>query len=240
MAALLTVDGLKKRFGRVTALDGLSFSIDRGEIYALIGPNGAGKTTTLRILSTLLVPDEGGFTIDGIDGLAHPDEVRSRISYLAEESLAYKHMTGESYLRFMAGLYADSITQEEEFFARGCELSGLGERLKDKISTYSKGMTRKLLIARAVMMTPLLAILDEPTSGLDVENAVQVRTLIRSLTEEGITVLLSSHNMLEVEFLARRVGIIHRGRLLAEGTPQELKERSGAENLEQVFMEVTR
>lgn len=144
-------------------------------------------------------------------------------------------MKGIDYLNFMAKFYAKDEEEVKEFVRRAEKISGLGLRLKDKVGTYSKGMTRKLLLARALMTKPALAILDEPTSGLDVINSLEVREMIKDFTKEGVSVLLSSHNMLEVEFLSDRVALIDRGVILDSGTPQALKEKYQASNLEIVF-----
>ena len=148
-------------------------------------------------------------------------------------------MTGIRYLRFMAGLFISDIDKLNECVERAKNICGLGERLEDKIGSYSRGMIRKLLLARAVMTKPKLAILDEPTSGLDVLNAIEIRKMIKKLAaEEEMSFLLSSHNMLEIEFVSDRVGIISGGHLLVIGSASELKERYGAENLEEVFEKV--
>jgi len=234
---LVEVENLEKDYGKVMALKGISFSIAEGEIFGLIGPNGAGKSTTLKILATLLKPTGGRARIAGHDVVKEDEKVRAVISYLPEEAGAYKNLTGREYLEFMARLYAKDERKAREMLELGAELAGLGERLDDKVSTYSKGMTRKLLIARALMVRPKLAILDEPASGLDIVNAYEIRKTIRRFArEEGTTFLLSSHNMLEVEFLCDRVAMIAGGRIVEIGTPGELKGRYGAENLEEVFM----
>jgi ABC-2 type transport system ATP-binding protein len=240
MQDVLEVTGLVKRYGQLEAVKGIDFTVRTGEVFALIGPNGAGKTTTLRIVATILRPSEGTITVDGIDITKDPTAVRERISYLPEEAGAYRSMNGRSYLRFMAEVFfADSAKRREALdLAEG--VTGLGDRLDDKVGTYSKGMTRKLLLARSIMTQPRLAILDEPTSGLDVLNALDVRDTIKGFASRGMGVLLSSHNMLEIEYLSDRVGIIHEGRLLHVGTPAELKERYNADNLERVFAEVAR
>ncbi len=229
------VERLVKRFGDFEALRGCNFKVEEGEIYGLIGPNGAGKTTTLRIIATLLRPTSGSVKVFGLDVERKPDEVRRMISYLPEEAGAYGNLSGEEYLRFIASFYSDDV---EEMVREGKRISGLGDRLRDRIKTYSRGMVRRLLLARALMTSPRLAILDEPTSGLDVIYAYEVRRLIKGYAEErGITILLSSHNMLEVEYLCDRVALIDGGRIIEEGSPRELKERYGAMNLEEVFME---
>jgi ABC-2 type transport system ATP-binding protein len=238
MDLILKVENLKKNYGKIEALKGISFEVRKGEIFALIGPNGAGKTTTLRIISTLLTPTDGKVEFMGYDLRKNPEKIREGISYLPEEAGAYKNLTGIEYLRFMANFYAEKDTEFEEFIERAKKIADLGNRLNDKIGTYSKGMVRKLLLARALMTMPKLAILDEPTSGLDVINSLEIREIIRNFVKEGISVLLSSHNMLEIEFLSDRVAIIDNGRILEVGTPQELKEKYSAKNLEEVFRRI--
>ncbi|HEY1074567.1 MAG TPA: ABC transporter ATP-binding protein [Patescibacteria group bacterium] len=235
---ILEVKNLSKHYGALAAVDDISFSISEREIFALIGPNGAGKSTTLRMVTTILSPTGGDVLVADHSVHKDPAKVREVISYLPEEAGAYKNLRGIDYLTFMAGLYAKDAQEVKESleFARG--LTGLGNRLNDKISTYSKGMTRKLLLARTVMSKPKLAILDEPTSGLDIINAVEIRKSIKDLASHGMSVLLSSHNMLEIEFLSDRVGIMNKGKLLEVGTPAELKKKYNATNLEEVFLAI--
>jgi len=230
---------LVKDFGAVRAMDGLSFKIKRGEIFGLIGLNGAGKTTALRITSTLLLPTSGTVTVFGHDVVEEASNVRSLISYLPEEAGAYKNLTGDEYLRFMASFRAKDKSEVRKLVDAASEISGLGERLRDRVKGYSKGMKRRLLVARALMTRPQLAVLDEPTSGLDVLHSVHVRGIIkRYVQEHGVTILLSSHNMLEVEFLCDRVALINKGTILTTGSPAELKTKYEAVNLEEVFGEV--
>ncbi len=234
------IKNLVKDYGNIRALKGISFNIEEGEIFGLIGPNGAGKTTTLRIIATLLSPTEGEVKVFGYDVRREGDKVREIISYLPEEAGAYKNLTGMDYINFMASLYAKDERETKEFVERALDIANLGPRIGDKISTYSKGMVRKLLLARALMTFPKLAILDEPTSGLDVINSIEIRKLIRDFTKKGVTVLLSSHNMLEVEFLSDRIALIDKGEILEMGKPEELKEKYNARNIEEVFMGVVK
>lgn len=223
------------------ALNRVSFTVGDREIYGLIGPNGAGKTTMLRILSTLLSPTSGSAEIFGTDVVKDPDKIREIISYLPEEAGAYQNLSGFEYLEFMAGFYSNSEKQIDEMIDEGVKISGLDERLDERIKGYSKGMKRRLLLARALMMKPKLAILDEPTSGLDVLHAFHVRKMIKEyVDEQGVTVLLSSHNMLEVEYMCHRVALMDEGVIIAEGKPVEIMEKFGSDNLEQAFMEATR
>lgn len=233
------VKNLSKSYGKIQALNSVDFDVAENEIFALIGPNGAGKSTALRILATVLTPTSGKAKIYGLDIKKDADKIRRIISYLPEEAGAYKNLSGINYLRFMAALFSDDKNKQEEYVNFAKKVAGLGSRLKDKVKTYSKGMTRKLLLARTIMIKPKLAILDEPTSGLDVINAMEIRKMILNLSKEGMAVLLSSHNMLEIEFLSDRVGIIHQGRIYEVGTPSELKHKYKAKNLEEVFISVT-
>ena len=237
----MAIDALNvtKVFGNIHALDGLSFGVKPGEIFGLIGPNGAGKTTALRIVSTLLLPTSGTVKAFGLDLVNEAAEVRKIIAYLPEEAGAYRNLSGWEYLEFMAKFNTRDKDEIRKMVAEAAEISGLGERLKDKTKTYSKGMKRRLLVARALMLKPKLAILDEPTSGLDVLHSYHVREIIkRYVKEQCVTVLLSSHNMLEVEHICDRVALLNKGRIVAEGKPQALKEKFASTNLEEVFAKV--
>jgi ABC-2 type transport system ATP-binding protein len=232
---VLEVKGLTKQYTKVLAVDSIDFQIGQGEIFALIGPNGAGKTTTIRMIATLLKPTAGDAVVAGNSIIKNPEKVRASITYLPDEAGAYKTMTGRQYLEFMAALFTGNSDTADGYTEKGVEICGLGDRLKDKISSYSRGMTRKLLLARAVMTSPKLAILDEPTSGLDVINALEIRKMIKTLAKEGMSFLISSHNMLEIEFVSDNVGIISSGKIMAHGKPSELKRQYGVNNLEEVF-----
>jgi ABC-2 type transport system ATP-binding protein len=237
---VLEAKGLTKQYTKVLAANDVSFSIEKGEIFALIGPNGAGKTTTIRMISTLIKPTAGDAIVNGFSILQNPEKVRENITYLPDEAGAYKSMTGKSYLNFMAGIFANDTQTAKEYVQKAEKICGLGDRLNEKISSYSRGMIRKLLLARAVMTSPALAILDEPTSGLDVINALEIRKMIKELAAGGMSFLLSSHNMLEIEFVSDKVGIITGGKLMVTGRPNELKERYNAANLEEVFERVVK
>jgi ABC-2 type transport system ATP-binding protein len=238
MDALVLTD-VRKCYGGHEAVKGISFRVAEGEIFGLIGPNGAGKTTTLRMICTLLSVTSGSIEVCGHDVMTEGDAVRRIISYLPEDSGAYKDLTGRQYIRFMAGFFA-SGEEFERMAEKGIAMANLGERIDSKVSTYSKGMTRRLLIARAMMPSPKLAVMDEITSGLDVLNAYDIRETVRRIAEGGTTVLISSHNMFEVESLCHRVAMINDGRIVEYGTPDELKEKYGAKNLEEVFVKAVR
>jgi ABC-2 type transport system ATP-binding protein len=236
--AVAVVD-LMKDFGEIRALNHLSFSIGTGEIFGLIGPNGAGKTTALRVISTLLLPTSGSVEVFGLDVVKEAARVREIITYLPEEAGAYRNLSGREYLEFMARFVAKDKNRFQDMVNEGAEICGLGDRLKSKAKTYSKGMKRRLLVARALMSKPKLVILDEPTSGLDVLHSYHVREIIkRYVKDHGVTVLLSSHNMLEVEHMCDRVALVSKGQIVAEGRPEELKAKFESTNLEEVFAKV--
>jgi ABC-2 type transport system ATP-binding protein len=236
--AVETVD-LSKVFGQIQALDRLSLRVDALEIFGLIGPNGAGKTTALRVISTLLLPTSGSTKVFGLDVVRDAAEVRKIITYLPEEAGIYRNLSGWEYLGFMAKFQSTRKDEVAEIVKEAADICGLGDRLKDKAKTYSKGMKRRLLVARALMTKPKLAVLDEPTSGLDVLHSYHVREIIkRYVKEHSVTVLLSSHNMLEVEHLCDRVALVNKGQVVAEGKPQEMKQTYASANLEEVFAKV--
>ena len=217
----------------------MNLQVSSGKIFGLIGPNGAGKTTALRIVSTLLLPTSGTVKVFDLDVVHDAAEIRKIIAYLPEEAGAYRNLSGWEYLEFMAKFSTKDRDENRKMVEEAAEISGLDERLKDKAKTYSKGMKRRLLVARALMLKPKLAVLDEPTSGLDVLHSYHVREIIKRYVEEhGVTVLLSSHNMLEVEHLCDRVALLNKGKIVADGKPQMLKKKFESTNLEEVFAKV--
>jgi len=232
------VKDLVKDYGELKAVKGINFNIEKGEIFGLIGPNGAGKTTTLRILSTLLTLTAGSVKIMDFDLEKKPEEVRKIISYLPEDAGAYKNLTGKAYLEFIANFF-DSA-KNRKIVASGIKIADLDERINSKVETYSKGMKRRLLVGRALMTDPKLAILDEPTSGLDVVNAQEIRNIVKKTARDGTTVLLSSHNMLEVEYMCDRIALIEKGLIVEEGKPSDLMKKYNANNIEEVFTKVVK
>ena len=234
----LVISDLVKDYGPFRALRGISFTVNSGEVFGLIGPNGAGKTTALRIVSTILQISSGSVVIFGTDISQKPHEARKLLSYLPEDAGAYKNLTGDEYLQFIARFFSNDNEEIERIVSKGVDIASLGDRMGDKVDTYSKGMTRRLLVARALMIEPRLAVLDELTSGLDVLNAQEIRKIVTESSRRGTTVLLSSHNMLEVELMCDRIALINDGRIVELGTPKELKDKHAAKNIEEVFTKV--
>jgi len=219
----------------VRAVDGLSFSVDGGEVFGLLGANGAGKTTTLRILAGLVAPSFGRAVIYGYDVAARPEEVRARLGFLATETGLYERLTPWETLSFFARIFGMSIedgAQRAEALLRRLGLWTLRNR---RVGTLSVGERQKLSFARCLVHDPPLLILDEPTAGLDVFVARTAVELIQEAARGGKTVLLSTHDMHLAEDLCERVGIIHRGKLAALGTPEQLHDELGGENLGDVF-----
>ena len=238
---ILEVRGLRKKYGNFEAVKGIDFDIRKGEVFALIGPNGAGKTTTLRMIATLLSITDGDAVINGISVKTGSSKVRELITYLPDEAGAYKNMKGIDYLKFMASLYANNSENAKKMVETAKEICGLGDRLTEKVSAYSKGMTRKLLLSRAVMTIPALSVLDEPTSGLDIINGLEIRNLIKKLSKEkNMSFLISGHNMLEIEYISDHVAVIDKGVIYAYGTPESLKKEYEANNLEEVFVKAVK
>lgn len=228
---------LTKRYGMVTALRNVSFRVEEGDVYGLIGPNGAGKTTTFRIVAGLIPPTSGRVEVFGMRPDAHPDRIKRLISYLPEDAGTYRNITGLEFLRMVAEIYFEDPSEAEESLELGIKIAGLGDRIYDRMKTYSKGMKRRIQVARALMMKPRLAVLDEPTAGLDVVYSKEVRGTILGFSRSfGTTVLLSSHNMLEVQDVCQKVSMIYEGRILVEGYIDELLEEYSAKNLEELFV----
>ncbi|MDI9644117.1 MAG: ABC transporter ATP-binding protein [Candidatus Verstraetearchaeota archaeon] len=239
MPPVVVLKDLVKEYSKRRAVDGVSLEIGEGEIFGLIGPNGAGKTTTLRMIATIIKPTSGEVVVCGRDAVREASAVRKLISYLPEEAGAYPNLSGKEYLKFMASFYYEREEDAATAVEEGERISGLGDRLKERSSAYSKGMKRRLQLARALMVKPKLAILDEPTSGLDVTHAFHLRRIIKEYAERhGITVLLSSHNMLEVQNLCDRVAFMNEGRVVEIGPPGGLMAKYGVATLEEAFMKV--
>ncbi len=236
---LVTACGLTKTFTSrrkaVHAAVDISFECPGGQVFGLLGPNGAGKTTTLRMLSTILTPSEGTATIAGFDVRSQPGEVRERIGFLATETGLYDRFTARETLRFFGrinNLTSEEIRSRSDAILETLDMTRFADR---RVGTFSTGEKQKLSLARSILHDPPVLILDEPTFGLDVMAARTVIDTIEMFREQGRTILLSTHIMRVAEKLCDRIGILYRGRLHALGTLDELKERFGGSDLEEVF-----
>lgn len=224
---MITIEHLTKRYGDITAVDDLNLSIEAGQVYGLLGPNGAGKTTTVRILSTLTNPTSGAAFIHGCNVATRPIQAKMKIGVVHQTLNFDPELTAYESLRIhglLFGMDSNSIRQKAEEML---EFSGLVDVRNRMLGKYSGGMKRRLSIARALMHDPPVLLLDEPTVGLDAHARRKVWELLRRLRGAGRTIILTSHYIDEVELLSNRVAVIDRGRLIAEGSPNELIERVG-------------
>lgn len=235
----LVIRDLVKRFDRL-AVDRLSLEVRRGELYALLGPNGAGKTTTLRMIATLLDPDAGMIEVAGVDAARNPLDVRRVVAWLPDEPLLYDRLTPVEYLEFIAGLWgvepALAARRGEDLLRQLALWDHRGERCEG----FSRGMRQKTALAGALLRDPLLMIMDEPLTGLDAAAARLVKDMLRARVAQGATVILTTHILDVAERMADRIGVIAQGRLLAEGTLDELRAQAGRgqETLEALFLDL--
>jgi ABC-2 type transport system ATP-binding protein len=236
----LRLRALVKQFGR-PAVDGLDLTVRRGELYALLGPNGAGKTTTLRMVTGLLAPDAGSVEVLGIDLARDPAAAKRRMAYLPDDPMLYGKLKPTEYLEFVAGLWGMRADEAEPRARRLLDWLDLSKHAHELTEGFSRGMKQKLALAGALIHEPELLILDEPLTGLDAAAARQVKDLLLSHVAAGGTVILTTHILEVAERLAQRIGIIRQGRLIAEGTLAELRDRTlgVGGSLEDVFLQLT-
>ena len=237
--AALELKGLCKSFER-PAVDGLDLSVRAGEFYALLGPNGAGKTTTLRMVAGLLAPDAGAISIFGVDARRDPVAAKRLVAWVSDEPMIYEKLTPFEYLEFVAGLWSLDAAAAE---ARARELFdwlGLAPHAHERCQGFSKGMRQKVALAGALVHDPRLIILDEPLTGLDAGSARQVKEVFAERVRSGVTVIMTTHILEVAERMAERIGVLARGRLIAEGTLEELRRRAGTggSSLEEVFLDL--
>ncbi|KFI07281.1 ABC transporter [Massilia sp. BSC265] len=237
-APALRTSGLSKSFGR-PAVDGLDLEVRRGELYALLGPNGAGKTTTLRMVTGLVAPDAGRIEVLGIDLAQAPLDAKRKMAYLPDDPMLYGKLKPTEYLEFVAGLWGVEAREAEPRARELLDWLDLSPHAHALTEGFSRGMKQKLALAGALIHAPELLILDEPLTGLDAAAARQVKDLLLSHVARGGTVILTTHILEVAERLAQRIGIIRDGRLIAEGTLAELRERTSGGSLEDVFLQLT-
>lgn len=236
---LIKVENLTKQFGAFTAVNNVSFEVEKGEIFGLLGENGAGKTTTLRMLATMLKPTSGTALMAGFDVISQPEKVRAKIGILfGGETGLYDRLTCEeniAYFGLLNDMTRDKINDRIKTMARAF---GMEEYIKRRAGKLSKGMKQKVAFARAIIHDPDIMLFDEPTSGLDVSAIKDVHEFIKICKEEGKTIVFSSHTMSEVEKLCDRIAIINKGELIEKGKVEELKNKYNCESLEDVFIQL--
>lgn len=237
---MIRVDNLVKKFGAVTAVDHISFEVQAGEIFAFLGPNGAGKTTTIKMLTTLLAPTSGTLEVDGLDPAVNSNAVRKRFGIVFQDPSLDADMTAYENME-MHGIFYHvprkvRVARTEELL----RLFELWDRRDEQVKRFSGGMKRRLEIARSLLHTPKILFLDEPTLGLDPQTRNQLWTHVRHMNQTaGVTVFLTTHYMDEADRVAQRIAIIDHGKIVAQGTSQDLKQQTGTASLEEAFLALT-
>ena len=237
---MIRVQNLSKKFGDLTAVDNISFEVNKGEIFAFLGPNGAGKTTTIKMLTTLLHPTSGVVELDGLDPTVARDEVRKRFGVVFQDPSLDQDLTAWENMEIHGVLYGVARKERRERATDLLRLFELWDRKDALVKTFSGGMRRRLEIARGLLHTPRVLFLDEPTLGLDPQSRNQMWTHVKSLNEtDQVTVFLTTHYMDEADRVAQRIAIIDHGRIVAIGSSRELKEQTETESLEDAFLKLT-
>jgi ABC-2 type transport system ATP-binding protein len=239
MTPALAIHDLHKSFVR-PAVDGLNLTVAAGTFYALLGPNGAGKTTVLRMVAGLLKPDAGTIAVFGIDNQADPIAAKQMVSWVSDEPMVYDRLTPLEYLDFVAGLWSVPAATAEARARELVDWLGLAPHANERCGGFSKGMLQKVALAGALVHDPKLIILDEPLTGLDAGSARQVKDVLRNKVRDGVTVIMTTHILEVAERMAERIGVIAQGKLIAEGTLDELRGHAGkpGSTLEEVFLDL--
>lgn len=237
---MIRVSNLVKEFGKTVAVQDISFEVAEGEIFAFLGPNGAGKTTTIKMLTTLLKPTRGTVELNGLNPDRHKNEVRKRFGIVFQDPSLDNELTAYENMDFHGVLYKVPGAVRRERIEKLLKLFELWERRNDLIKTFSGGMRRRLEIARGLLHTPKILFLDEPTLGLDPQTRNQLWNHVRKLNdEEKVTVFLTTHYMDEAERMAHRIAIIDHGKIIAQGSPNQLKQQTQTDSLEAAFLSLT-
>ncbi len=240
MKDIIKIRDLVKRFGEFSAVQGISLDVKEGEVFAFLGPNGAGKSTTIKMITTLLHPTSGSITVGGFDPIAESEEVRRSIGIVFQDPSLDDDLTAEENMEFHAMLYGVPSQERKSRIDRLFELVDLSDRKKNLVREYSGGMKRRLEIARALIHEPKILFLDEPTLGLDPQTRNHMWSYVSNLNKEkGMTIFFTTHYMEEAARNADRIAIIDQGKIVSLGTPKEIVEKSGKENLEDAFIELT-
>ena len=233
---MIQISNARKQFGKVTAVDGVSFVAKDGAITGLLGPNGAGKTTTLRMLYAVMKPDSGEVRVDNVDAIATPQAAQARLGVLPDGFGLYPRLTAREHLDYfgaLQGIESDELAKRTEALLDLLDMRGIADR---RTGGFSHGERTKVALARALVHDPQNVLLDEPTNGLDVMSTRAVRSIVRRLRDQGRCVLFSSHVMQEVSALCDSIVVFASGRVVAQGSPGELRQQTGYENLEDAFV----
>jgi ABC-2 type transport system ATP-binding protein len=238
---MIELTGLTKRYTDLVAVNDLNIIVPEGQIFGFIGPNGAGKTTTINMMGGIITPTSGSVTICGIRMEEHPEKAKRKIGFIPDRPYLYEKLTAMEFLEFISDLYG---VNENDFLARSqeqLEMFSLSEWSNELIESYSHGMKQRLVMAAALLREPEVIIVDEPMVGLDPVAIKMVKELFRHLAAEGVTIFMSTHTLKVAEDICDRIGVIHKGSLVANGTPEDLRRLTdaGEADLEQVFIRLT-
>ena len=234
---MIELKNLTKKYADFKALDNLSLSIPKGEIFGFIGPNGAGKTTTIKMMGGILAPTSGTITIGGIRMDENPEDAKRKIGFIPDRPYLYEKLTGMEFLHFVADLYNVSETDFKKKAEEQLSVFSLSDWPNELIESYSHGMKQRLIMAAALLHDPEVIIVDEPTVGLDPEAVKLLKDLFQALAKQGVTVFMSTHTLQVAEAICDRIGVIRKSRLIATGTMQELKKAANTDgDLEHVFL----
>ena len=238
---MIRLTDLTKRYGKFTAVDGISLEVPRGELFGLLGPNGAGKTTTMRMIAGILQPTSGSVLVGGVDMLARPLEAKASIGFIPDRPFVYDKLTGGEFLRFAAALYGQDGPVVERRIDELLEIFDLTDWKHELTEAYSHGMRQKLIICGALVHRPELIIVDEPMVGLDPKSARLLKDLFRQFVDRGGTVLMSTHTLEVAEVMCDRIAIVYKGRIAASGTMDQMRQQteSGDLSLEDLFLKLT-
>jgi ABC-2 type transport system ATP-binding protein len=238
---MIELKDLTKTYGTYTAVQRLSLSIGRGEIFGFIGPNGAGKTTTIKMMGGVMAPTEGSITIAGIDMQAEPRKAKRKVGFIPDRPFLYEKLTGLEFMQFTADIYGVPEEQFPEKAAAILALFSLADWPNELIESYSHGMKQRLIMAAALLHDPEVLIVDEPMVGLDPLAIIMVKNLFKRLASQGVTIFMSTHTLKVAEDICDRIGVIVRGRLIASGTAADLRREANVSSadLEQVFLNLT-
>jgi ABC-2 type transport system ATP-binding protein len=238
---VIRLQALTKRYGKFTAVDGIDLHVPKGELFGLLGPNGAGKTTTIRMIAGILRPTSGAVRVAGVDIQARPREAKARLGYIPDRPFVYDKLTGGEFLRFAAALYGHQGAVVERRIDELLELFELTPWKNELTESYSHGMRQKLIISGALVHKPEVIVVDEPMVGLDPRSARLLKDLFRQFVDRGGTVLMSTHTMEVAEVMCDRIAIVHRGKIAAHGTMDDLRRQtaSGDATLEDLFLRLT-
>lgn len=231
----VVVRDLVKKFGNFIAVDHISFEVDKGMIYGFLGPNGAGKSTTIRMLCGILAPTSGFGTVDGFDIYTQSEQIKKRIGYMSQRFSLYEDLTVDENINFYSGIYGVPENEKQSQKEWVVKMAGLENHLDARTSTLSAGWKQRLALGCAILHHPSILFLDEPTAGVDPINRRRFWNLIYELSNQGITIFVTTHYMDEAEYFDR-IGLIYKGQLIANGSPEELRRRISSESLEEVFI----